>query len=473
MRLIVTGKTQSGKTTALHRLLLAALGRQWLTGLICDGKGHLGVWRDAPGVTYLGPDEIEQWAEELGRVAEAVPLRFKALLQRDLYEAPPDEPCNFILIDEVQKGTRKKGGLGKSIKDSLSAIAEQSAALGDVLVLSAQRDVNAIPPDVRHNANARLRMLGLGYFFYQCDGQPKRSGRVAFIEPAQARAALDPQGAHRENKSEADTLPLSPPHIPALLGAQPVEPTRAPAVLYLGEPGSGKTYTLHHHPNGTTSRHLYADFAQAHRATLVDLIEEAGAVAPPKLTIPDLAEIAALAVQAEPTLLLIDNVHAASPKALSSIERLMTAAANVALAADRPMSPIERRKLQQLYPRCEVREIASLSREDTKTLLWQTLSRNEVKRPRTVEAKILNEARGNPGTVVKLARRIQQGDERELRKIYTPVKKVNIGWLVLLAVIALAFVSRRVVDSYVALMLVTMVYIGLRPFIYRLMRSDE
>jgi hypothetical protein len=96
-----------------------------------------------------------------------------------------------------------------------------------------------------------------------------------------------------------------------------------------------------------------------------------------------------------------------------------------------------------------------------------------VKRPRTVEAKILNEARGNPGTVVKLARRIQEGDERELRKIYTPVKRVNIGWIVLLAVIALTFVSRRLVDSYVALMLLTMAYIGLRPFIYKLMRGDD
>jgi hypothetical protein len=151
----------------------------------------------------------------------------------------------------------------------------------------------------------------------------------------------------------------------------------------------------------------------------------------------------------------------------------MTAAAVVTLAANKPTSPTERRKLKTLYPRCEIREIAPLNREQTRALLWATLHRQAVKRPRTVEAKILNEARGNPGTVVKLARRIQEGDERELRKIYTPVKRVNIGWIVLLAVIALTFVSRRLVDSYVALMLLTMAYIGLRPFIYKLMRGDD
>jgi hypothetical protein len=244
-------------------------------------------------------------------------------------------------------------------------------------------------------------------------------------------------------------------------------------VLYLGEPDSGKTYALQHHPNGQTSRHLYADFAQAHRAVLVDLIEEAGAVVPPRVAVSNLTEIAALAIQAEPTLLLLDNLHAATPKALDSVERLMSAAAEVALAANRPTSPSARRKLKVLYPRCELREIAPLSREATRRLLWQSLDRATVKQPQTIEAKILNEAHGNPGVVVKLARRIQAGDEQELRRLYTPVKRVNVGWVVLLAVIAAAMVSRRVLDSYVALLLVTMVYLGLRPFIYRLMHYDD
>lgn len=463
MRLIITGKTRSGKTTALHRLLAHVLRREWLTCLICDGKGHLGVWRDAPGVTYLGPDEVKLWAGELERIAAAVPGRFKTLLGQGLYEAPADALSTFILIDEVQKGTRAKG-VGKRVKDTLSTISEQSAALGDVLILASQRDVNAIPPDVRHNANAHLRMLGLGYFFYQSDGQATTSGRVSFIEPAAARAALDAE--------TSETQPLTPATVSALLGVQRVEPTRAPAVLYLGEPGLGKTHTLQHHPNGHTSRHLYADLTQPHRAMLVRLIEEAGAVAPPKAAIPDLAEIAALAIQAEPTLLLLDNVDQGSCRACLSLERLISAGAEVALAANKPGTPADRRKLEHFYLRCEVRELKPLNPTETRALLWQTLEPSAVKHPRTLEAKIVNEARGNPGVVVSLARRIQRGDERELRQLYTPVKRVNIGWVVLIAVIAAAMVSRRVLDSYVALLLVTMLYLGLRPFIYKMMRSD-
>jgi hypothetical protein len=394
-----------------------------------------------------------------------VPGRFKTLLGQGLYEAPPDMPRNFILIDEGQKGTRARHGLGKRVKEALSTITEQSAALGDVLILSAQREVNAIPPDVRHNANARLRMLGAGYFFYECDGQAKTSGRVAFITPVEARAAL------ATGTEEAD-LSLTPPNLPVLLGMQPVAPTRAPAVMYLGEPGSGKTYALHHHPNGRTSRHLYADLAQPHRATLVTLIEEAGAVVPPRVAVTNLTEIAALAVQAEPTLLLLDNLHAAPPKALDSVERLLTAATDVALAANKPTSARTRQKLASLYPRCEVREIKPLKREATRQLLWQTLDRDQVKRPKAVEAKILNEAGGNPGVVVKLAQRIQKGDAAELRSLAAPVRQINIGWVVVVALIAAALVSRRLVDSYVAMGLLTALAIGLRPLVYRLMRQD-
>ena len=40
MRLLVTGKTRSGKSTALHRLLSCALRQPWAGVLILDGKGE-------------------------------------------------------------------------------------------------------------------------------------------------------------------------------------------------------------------------------------------------------------------------------------------------------------------------------------------------------------------------------------------------------------------------------------------------
>jgi len=466
LRLIVTGKTRSGKTTALNRILARALRQEWLGALLLDGKGtKLSLYGDLPGVTYLGPEQIEEWYERLQTISDDVPRRFAALIERGLETAPAGEPRYLIVADEVQRGTRRKK-LGPKIRDALALIAEQSGALGDVLVVCSQRDVNAIPPSVRINCNAQLRMLGLGYFFYQCDGYPTTSGRVAWVLPedalALARQPLPP-----------DEPPMTRDRLPSVLGAVPVEPTRAPATLYIGPPGSGKTHALRNHPNGNVARHIYADLAQPHRAILVDIIEKAGAVVPSRVGIPDLAEIAALAVHAEPSLLLFDNLHAATGKTLTSVDRLMAAAKAVALTANEPNTPAERRRLKPFLVRCETQELKPLPQAEARELLWSVLDREAVKKPRYVEKKVLREAQGNPGDVVKLARRIQRGDERELRRLQTPVHRVNIGWIVLLAVIAALFVSRRVVDSYVALFLVTMAYIGLRPFIYKMMNNDD
>ena len=61
----------------------------------------------------------------------------------------------------VQRGTRDRDH-GREIKSALQLIAEQSAALGDVLILAAQRPEHSIPPNVRFNCNVHLRMLGQG-----------------------------------------------------------------------------------------------------------------------------------------------------------------------------------------------------------------------------------------------------------------------------------------------------------------------
>lgn len=467
MRLLVIGKTQSGKTTALHRLLMHALRLPyWQQVLICDGKGHLAIYRDLPAATYLGPNEIERWAVHLGRLADAVPDRYSALLQRGLYETPAGEPRHLIVIDEVQKGTRASQGHGKVIKDSLSLLAEQSAALGDVLIVSSQRAVNSIPPDVRVNKNAELSMLGRGYFFYKADGLATTSGRVNYIEPDAARAAV-------AAPLSPDAFPFEPAYVPEILGRIALKPTRAPSTLYLGQPGGGKSYALNHHSEDSTMRRLYADLSQPHRAVLIGLIETAGAVVPSRVPIPELAEIAGLAIQAEPTLLLLDNVHQATPKTLTSVERLICAAEEVALTANEPKTPADRRKLRSLLTRCRLEELKPLKSEQAKQLLWSTLDQEAVAKPAGVEKKVLREANGNPGTIVKLARRIQRGNAAELRQIGSTARSTNIGWIVLVLIIALVMVSRRVVDSYTALFLLSVAYIGLRPFIYKLMRDQD
>jgi hypothetical protein len=71
MRLLVTGKTRSGKSTALHRILSHALRLPWAGLLLLDGKGsELSAYASVPGTTYLGPDQVDGWAEGLQTLAD-------------------------------------------------------------------------------------------------------------------------------------------------------------------------------------------------------------------------------------------------------------------------------------------------------------------------------------------------------------------------------------------------------------------
>jgi hypothetical protein len=82
MRLLVTGKTRSGKSTALHRILSHTLRLPWAGVLLLDGKGselsayakasctgfagaNVSAGKACANTTYLGPDQVGQWAEGL------------------------------------------------------------------------------------------------------------------------------------------------------------------------------------------------------------------------------------------------------------------------------------------------------------------------------------------------------------------------------------------------------------------------
>jgi hypothetical protein len=171
--------------------------------------------------------------------------------------------------------------------------------------------------------------------------------------------------------------------------------------------------------------------------------------------------------------LLFDNLDQASPKTIPSIDRLMTSATAVALAATEPTTPAQRRKLKPFFTRCVVKELRPLDHAAARQLLWTTLDRQHLERPSATEKRILRAAAGNPGNLIKLAHRVQRGDTKELREIYTPVKRINVGWILVLIIIAAAMVSRRVVDSYIALGILTMLTLGLRPFMYKLFYSSD
>jgi hypothetical protein len=370
---------------------------RWSFVLLLDGKGsELHHYAAVAGITYLGPDALDAWATQLQSIASQLPTRYASLTARGLREAADDDPRILIVADEIQRGTRDRQS-GRDIKDALTLLAEQSAALGDVLILTAQREQHSVPPNVRINLSANLRMLGHGYFHLTADGYQTRSGRTACVQDPQTILDAIRDGTPFEGN-------LDPGNLPLVLGSQAVTPGRAPVALYLGQPGSGKTYCLNNHPNGHMARHIYADLAYPHRQILTTIIEQAGAVVPPRASIPDLTDIAGLAIQAEPALLLLDNLEQASSRTCSTIRHLIDASGEVALAAKKPKSPAERRKLEPFIPRCDVREIQPLTTDQARELLNQHLPNTLAERAAT-ERRILELANGHPATLVNLARR--------------------------------------------------------------------
>src|SRR5262249_30760755 len=162
-----------------------------------------------------------------------------------------------------------------------------SGALGDLVIVATQRATNAIPPSARHNANAELRMLGAGFFQLVAAGHPTRQGRVDPTAPLLSADHLTPAG------------------LLAVLSAQPVACPPTLTTRYEGDPGSGRTYALDHHPQPEGARRIYLDCRiHTHKSLLIDCLHKCGATPPDDATIADLAEAAALALQAAPTLLL-------------------------------------------------------------------------------------------------------------------------------------------------------------------------
>jgi hypothetical protein len=484
MRLLVTGKTRSGKSTALHRILSHALHQKWAGVLLLDGKGsELSAYNSVPGVTYLGPDQVDQWAGSLQTLADKLPARYADLTARGLRQAEPADPRYLVVADEVQRGTRDRD-YGREIKSALQLIAEQSAALGDVLILAAQRPEHSIPPNVRFNCNVHLRMLGQGYFHLQADGFPTRSGRVAYLTPDQSLEAINrslplPLGKPvlsevEGGRGEGDfAQPIfSVESLPDVLGSKAVQPGRMVATLYLGQPGSGKTHALHAHPNGHL-RHIYVDAGQPHRQVLLDVIERAGASAPARASIPDLAEIASLAVAAEPTLLLVDNLDQASARMPSTITRLMAAAAESALAANAPRTPGDQRKLEPLIPHCRVARIYPLGREQARALATANLPPDLADREAVVQ-RVVDVGGGHPATIVALSRRVRRGSLAELREFSAnPRRKIALGWMIVVPALALLIVSRWQLgpDSYWLSLALLAASILLRPLFYRSIRN--
>lgn len=456
MRLAIVGKTRSGKSTALHQILSHALRHTWDGILLLDGKGsELMSYKNLPGVTYLGADAIDQWAFRLEQIANGMPVRYQELIRRGLREAPASDPRWLIVTDEIQRGTRHPE-FGKSIKNSLVLISEQSAALNDVLIFCTQREINAVPPSARHNVNVWLRMLGTGYFHMQRDGQPTLSGRTAYTTPEKAISDI---------QSNSDPLPFDTEHLADILGRQQIMPGRATVTHYVGEEGSGKTWHLQNHRAPKCSRTVFVDLALSHKAMLIHLIEHCNAIAPTRVGTADLIEIATLALQSEPTLLLMDNLHLASAGMITTIQRLIESAAEVAISSLPAKNAVERRKTEFLVSRAIQQEIKPQPRTTALAIVRANLP-VKVTDPQTVERHILQLGKGHPATLRNLALQTRRGTVEEIREYRSlQTEPTNLTWLALISLFIFLLWWRA--DGYVMVAFAGFIFYALRRYVMR------
>lgn len=425
MRLIVTGKSRSGKSTALHRLARTALQARWGAVLLADGKSVELLRYATDSLHVYGEDEAAAFAAVLTATADRLTARYKALRARGLTAALPGDPRELIIVDEVQEFTRHPK-VGKDVKAALTRIFEKSGALGDLVIVATQRATNAIPPSARHNASAELRMLGVGYFQLVADGFPTRQGRVDPLAPLASASALTP----------AD--------LPDALSAQAVERAPTPITRYEGGPGSGRTYALERHAYDPALRRVFLDVkAHTHRSLLVYALQACGATPPDGAPIAELSEAAALALQAHPTLLLLDNVDAASAKAVASLHRLLDAAA-VAAVAMAPVATADHNRdlLASIRRRATVVPLQPLDQQRAAVLVRQVAPAIDP----ASETAILRRAHGNPQALVAYAERVAaHGDEErhQIEPFKLPAKWLNVI-LMFVMLVGIILIQRQI-----------------------------
>lgn len=421
MLLIVTGKTQSGKSTAVERLVRTALQTSWSQIAIMNGKTGQVMQSAASSklrvIPTMSPTDV---AAALTAAADRITMRCAALAGKSAQPADRE----LLVIDEVQEYTQHSK-VGTTVRRALTRIFERAAVLGDVVILASQRATSAIPPGARVNACGELRMLGEGNFQLVASGSPARSGRVDPSAPLMPPDTLT-----------TEALPS------ALCG--PVAP-RAPTLVtrYEGLPGSGRTYALGQHQGSTPGlQRIELDIkALAHKAMLITCLEQCGAAAPPASTsVPELLEAAAVALQARPTLLLLDNVDLATSRVVDTLQRLIDASTEAAVALTPPPRNLGRDHAAPIRRRAALVELRPLDRDKAQSLVRQVA-------PAIDEASaqaVVQRADGNPQAIVAFTERVAAhgADERHhLEGARPPSRWLNL--LLMFAVLVLVITIQR------------------------------
>ena len=206
-----------------------------------------------------------------------------------------------------------------------------------------------------------------------------------------------------------------------MLAPQTAEPRNSRFTLFTGEPGGGLTHHLQtaadttHHPRIVT-----LDCAtQSHKYSLIDILAQCQATAPPRASVPDLASMASLAIASRPTLLLLDNLHLATPKFHRSAQTIIPYAAETIATFATPVTSAEKIRAFEWYlARGRRTDIEPLGKtaviELAKTHIDDTLSEAERDAAARRVAQI---SHGHAKTAVAAATSIETGQLDELRQM--------------------------------------------------------
>lgn len=468
IRMSVLGKTRSGKSTALYRLLAELVPLRWSKIIVLDGKRDVLRFTAADSrVTYFNNTKIEKWCEVITAVAEGMDGRYEAMEQ-----GQPVDPV-LLVIDEVQAGTRDKMHR-RDIRWALMEISEKSGALGDCLILTTQRPANAIPPAVTHNCNAFLTMLGYGYFHFRADDMATEIGRSTFITPAEAGEKLQvASGRWHEPAAlaSADLLEMLQPQI--------AQPKDGRLTVFTGEAGGGLTHRLmsyaSHGATNKKERIVSVNMgASTHKQMLVDILTQCDAATPPKAKISDLAAMAGLAVASLDTLLLLDNLHMASAKTHISIQQIIPFAAETAVSFATPVTSLAK---IQAFEWCLARgrrvEVSLLEKPAAQKLALAHLDPAlDDKEKQAATRRIIQISHGHAKTIVAAAKSVETGKADELRQMEgRKVTEWSLLWLAIAFIIVIVVLNTERMNSYTATAVVLVVMLILRRLLSRSLRT--
>ena len=251
---LVGGSSGSGKSTALHSMILSIASKQSVDDvnlLIFDfGITYLSQFRKVPHLSYpivtdmpVGADVIMELKEEMER-------------RRAIYHESPDDrskfdklPAIYCIIDEFPKfirhgATQKEK---KELQDAIKGLLEQARGLKIFMVLAAQdpteKNMNcgitnlgtylAFRCTHKHNSRVMIGdsgaadLLGKGDMLFKCESRPgTRRMQGAYIKEEDIKASLEKILAERsfpgegkykynmfdslEGRTPASTAPLKP-----------------------------------------------------------------------------------------------------------------------------------------------------------------------------------------------------------------------------------------------------------------------